>query len=249
MNWSDLIGRGYVVVRDFLSASQTETLVRDFSSGPAAQSYEMGFKPVGRRALQGLLPHLQAVLEQIRAATELEVDTIAPLTRSHYISTEIDQSRPTSTLHQDFDLFYALSREHFHYLNFWLPIIKPHPEQTNLSLISFERLGRQHPDLAEQARGGGGTRWPQLEELTETPHCKPGDLVLLRGDVIHKTQDRNTHRVAASIRACSSRSWLSLPAQPPEDPLVDCLRLCLEHYRQDRVTVNQFLQYSRGVRE
>lgn len=248
-NWSHLITRGYVMVPGFLSAREREILVQDFSLGPPADRYEMGFKPVGRRALQALQPHLLEVLEEIRARTELEVDTIAPLTRSHYISTELDQSQPTSTLHQDFDLFFALSGEHFHYLNFWLPLIKPYPEQTNLSLVDFARLQAEQPDTAAQALGGGGYRWPQLEGLTETPHCQPGDLLLLRGDVIHKTQDRHTARVAASIRACSSRSWLSLPAQAPPDPLVDCLRLCLQHYQQERVTVGQFLAFSRGLRE
>jgi hypothetical protein len=37
-------------------------------------------------------------------------------------------------------------------------------------------------------------------ELAETPLLSPGDLLLLRGDVVHKTQDASTDRVAISFR-------------------------------------------------
>ena len=36
----------------------------------------------------------------------------------------------------------------------------------------------------------------RMEELAVTPHLAAGDLLLMRGDIVHRTQDTDTARVA-----------------------------------------------------
>jgi ectoine hydroxylase-related dioxygenase (phytanoyl-CoA dioxygenase family) len=43
-----------------------------------------------------------------------------------------------------------------------------------------------------------------LDKIKHIPEILPGDLLVLRGTTIHKTQDTDTHRVAVSIRLTSS---------------------------------------------
>jgi len=52
-----------------------------------------------------------------------------------------------------------------------------------------------------------------LEELAVTPHLSAGDLLVMRGDVIHKTQDSRCRRLALSIRCVNhSESLLTWKA-------------------------------------
>jgi ectoine hydroxylase-related dioxygenase (phytanoyl-CoA dioxygenase family) len=43
-----------------------------------------------------------------------------------------------------------------------------------------------------------------LNDLAISPEVAVGDLLILRGDIFHKTQDTNTNRVAMSVRATHS---------------------------------------------
>jgi len=59
--------------------------------------------------------------------------------------------------------------------------------------------------VRDDDQGGNlGTFDFDLSEIEETPHLRPGDLLPLRGDLIHRTQDSSTRRIAASIRYINS---------------------------------------------
>lgn len=45
-----------------------------------------------------------------------------------------------------------------------------------------------------------------INDLKESPKLKSGDLLLMRGDLIHKTQDQNTKRIALSTRCINGNS-------------------------------------------
>lgn len=52
----------------------------------------------------------------------------------------------------------------------------------------------------DDARGGTFDRPWDFAEIAVTPRLAAGDLLILRGDVLHRTQDAETARVAASFR-------------------------------------------------
>jgi hypothetical protein len=278
--WEELETKGFVVVPGFLGQELIEVLLRDFETGAAPETFPFGFKPVGRRALAAVTPHLDPVLAQIRAGTSLVIDTVNFLTLSHYVTTRL--AKRTSFLHQDFDLDYRLSGDHVNYLNFWIPLRKPDPQRSNLSLVPFDVLRERSPEGFERVRGGGGLRWvpnhgrtsvhgshgavleggesPPLfwldfdaEELAVTPFTQVGDLVLMRGDLPHRTQDQETERVAVSIRATSTAKLLSVPREAadqgdPAAPLLSMLSDCCAHMGRDQVTVGEFVNFAQGRR-
>ena len=47
-----------------------------------------------------------------------------------------------------------------------------------------------------------------LETLAVTPQLEAGDLLLMRGDIFHRTEDHDTDRVALSIRATYSGTMI-----------------------------------------
>lgn len=277
ISWADLKTRGFQVVRKFLQLSQVEALVQDFEQGKSPEQYPFGFKPTGRRALATVSTTIQTALDQIRSQTDLLTDSVNFLTLSHYVAAWLAQ-RPY-ILHQDFDLDFRLTGDHRNYLNFWMPIIKPRPELTNVAVLPMDRLYERSPEAYHKVLGGGGQRWiPQdgrtavygdrgailedetqplfwldldLEELLEVPHLEAGDLLLMRGDVVHRTQDLETRRVAASVRATATSKVLSRDraAYHPGDvaePVLKMLDRCFQTRGCDRVTIAEFLEFAEG---
>ncbi len=269
------------MIRNFLKAPELETFRRDFAGGAEPETYPFGFKPVGRRALAAFLPKAEEVLKVVRKATSLQVDSINFLTLSHYVVTRLAQR--TSTVHQDYDLDYRLSGDHLHYLNFWIPIEKPQAEKSNLCLLPLDTLKAKDPEAFRRTVGAGGRRWlteqgrtavygsseeaalleePQqplftldwdVEDFLETPVTRAGDLLLLRGDLPHRTQDRDTVRVAASLRATRSDKMLprSRAQYRPEEPAAGLLRTleeCYQHHDLSEVSVGQFVDFAQGRR-
>jgi hypothetical protein len=136
-------------------------------------------------------------------------------------------AKKTDNYHQDYDAYYRQSRDHINYLNFYTPITKPNRDQSNLCLVPFDVLQERAPAVHDHLKGGGAnfvhqrrkrlivenadTRSRtyfdvdfQLEDLATAPLLSEGDLLIFRGDVLHKSQDLESTRVAASIRAGSS---------------------------------------------
>ena len=177
----------------------------------------------------------QALADAIREQTTVDVDTIND---GIYFATFTEKRTLTSPhkgaqqfpWHQDHENFWQW-QDNKNYLNFYVPIIKPCLEQSNLAILPFDKIRERNPTLADKLEGMGATRvlktwrgWVVRDdnrdrilgklgfdpsEIQEIPHLRPGDLVLLRGDVIHCTQDSSTRRIAISIRMMNSRGLVS----------------------------------------
>ena len=259
--WQDLQTKGYVVIPRALTPELVEALVTDFRRGAPPEKYPHGFKLVSRRALNKVKPLIESFLEEIRSETTLEVDTINFLTYSHYVTTEL--AKKVSCLHQDFDLDFQLTGEHVNYLNFWTPIIKPERERSNLRVVPLDALplearerlvgGGGHRFIVEAGRTvveGQGERFEldlDIEERGVDLPTLAGDLVVLRGDVPHRTQDVDTLRVAASVRATASNKTIKKNRSKMEDPrLQQMLEACCQKLGRDAVTVAEFVNFSQG---
>lgn len=276
-SWEELESRGFVVARGFLQPSQVEALSKDFQEGARPESYPFGFKPIGRRAMAAISETIDAALKEIRARTTLLTDSVNFLTLSHYVAAWLAQ-RPY-ILHQDFDLDFRLTGDHRNYLNFWMPVIKPDPDRTNVAVLPLDTLREHSPEAFDKVLGGGGQRWvPEggrtavygdqglildqpveplfwldldLEDLVEIPFVEVGDLLLMRGDVIHRTQDLETPRVAASVRATATSKVLmkqraAFAQGDAAEPVLKILARCFERKGSDRVTIGEFLDFAQG---
>jgi hypothetical protein len=282
--WGDLDDKGFVVVRNFLSAPDIATLMDGFEGGRPPNEYPFGFKLIGRAPLKAAWSRIEPVLSEVRAETGIRVDTINFLTLSHYITTALTER--TSYLHQDFDLDYKLTRDHLNYLNFWIPLRKPDESKSNVTLIPFDALRARSPEDHRVLVGSGGYRFvvadgrtkvfgnygkvlseedatkPEreldfdIEGIAVTPSLAAGDLLLMRGDVIHRTQDSDTDRVAASVRVTASDKIIkrecALGAEAPSEKdkgaanIHTLLRSCFETLGRPQITIGELVYFSRG---
>ena len=217
--WSELSSRGFVVAPRFLGSDDLAMLRSDFGTGPPPSEYDLGYKPIAPEVLAALEPKIAEVLTRLRDEAGLDVDA---LLNGFYFATE--HAQKTKHWHQDYDAYYRLSRDHVNYVNFYVPIEKPERTRSNVDVVPFDRLRERAPALYEHLHGGGAnfvlprpnkvvvenpdTRAKAtfelgcaFDELAETPLLSEGDLLLFRGDVLHRSQDLATPRVAASMRA------------------------------------------------
>merc|ERR1712241_1324007 len=116
------------------------------------------------------------------------------------------------------------------YLNMYLVLDKPDPNEAGLSVVSMDALHARSPRVHDLILGNSASVWEEegfapsqrahqqilrthavhdrfviqdfkLEDVSCTPRLMRGDLLILRGDVPHRTQSplRN-HRTSLSLR-------------------------------------------------
>ena len=115
--------------------------------------------------------------------------------------------------HQDHDQFFLTEYNRTN-LNSWIPLVKPSRTELGIHVIPFDRLAEKSPRLFNRCRrsgasrllslrGGGtfyisdwsGVTWIEesleVEEVMETPEVGPGDMLLMRFNVIDATQSKD----------------------------------------------------------
>lgn len=123
--------------------------------------------------------------------------------------------------HQDLEPWW-LFQEVYHYLNFYIVLAKEHPKKAGLSVVPFDTLRERSPQLYEHVVNKGASEYSYLgkrrmqyldksddrqytlpftlDALECTPDLSPGDVLILRGDAIHRTQPHKSWRVTLSVR-------------------------------------------------
>jgi hypothetical protein len=224
-NIGDLQTRGYAVIRNFLSASDIERLQQDYELNRKKVQGHQNFKTVFSKSDHGLTAKIQQVLDAIHTSTDVQADTIR--NQGVFFDTEME----AFTWHQDTE-WYFLFQDCYDIVNFWMPIIKKDDLSTGLSLVPYDRLFELVPDITHQFfLRQGAKQFTVLEDdrtsmfnlnddithtfdinfdkICETPIVRLGDVVVKRSDVIHRTQDTLTHRVAYSTRCVNSQAVIS----------------------------------------
>ncbi|MEZ6087089.1 MAG: phytanoyl-CoA dioxygenase family protein [Pirellulaceae bacterium] len=232
--YSDIDTRGFVLIRSFLDDEQIAMLHEDFNTATLEVNSNYSVRRISNEATARLEESLQAVNRDVAANSSVNVDL---MNDGVYFATYSEKSTLTSIRpgpqqfpwHQDHENYW-MWYDTTQYLNFYIPIVKPVSEKSNLAVVPFDRLKERAPEVYEKLLGRGATRvlksgrkWVvkdddrggnvgkldfDPEEIEEIPHLSPGDLLLLRGDVIHRTQDSSTRRIAASIRYISSKTMV-----------------------------------------
>ncbi len=213
---TDLQTKGFVVIRGFLSNAVLEGARADYGARPLNNSNRnYGISMASAEANALLRPLVNEVLRSVREQTDLKPDLPAG---AAYFAT----GRGINfSWHQDHESFFTI-QNHYDYLNFYIPIVKPRKDKSNLCIVPFDVFEREAPKTFRRVLRGGASRFipmgartlvyfddsgsvhlmkPNIEELGHTPHLDAGDLLLIRGDMVHRTQDTETFRVAMSFRA------------------------------------------------
>lgn len=234
--YEEIDSRGFLLIRSFLTEDEIAMLTEDYQAAGLEVNANYSVRRISSPALANLEEKLTAVNEQIAAASSAQVDCCND---GVYFATFSEKStlvrlRPGPQAfpwHQDHENYWMWSDTR-NYLNFYMPIDKPVPEKSNLAVLPFDRLQQRAPDIYPQLLSRGATRllpsgkrWIVKDddrggklgtlnfdpsEIEECPHLRPGDLLLLRGDTVHRTQDSSTRRIAASVRYINSQTPVRL---------------------------------------
>lgn len=218
---TDLETRGFVVVRGFLTPDEIQLLRDDHARSTLDDNLNFNSKTPSADVMARMTPRFDDVLRQVNEKTTVRADVYVPDTSVYFaVGTKAGVNFPW---HQDHESFYIV-QNHFDYVNFYLPITKPDTAKSNVCVIPFDVLKREAPRAHDFLAGNGAGhfhpvagRWlatnddrggmrvinADLEALACTPQLAAGDLLLMRGDIIHRTQDADTDRVALSWRAAS----------------------------------------------
>jgi hypothetical protein len=220
VRFADLETRGYVHIPGFLAPDELQACRDDFTQQPVADNRNYGVSIVSDRAIARFQARVDAVMGLVRTRTNLQVDCTLG---GGYFATGRNKTFPW---HQDYESFFS-SQNHYDYLNFYIPVVKPVREKSNLTVVPFDALQRESPQAFQRVVRGGATRFVavgdkqiaiaedagttlvmpvDIERLAETPMLAAGDLLLMRGDVIHRTQDADTERVSLSLRVASTKT-------------------------------------------
>ena len=279
VEWRDLEDKGYLVVPQFLSAGEIELVRSDYKRNAPRKNgnYDRGQSSAAstkqlQYATQSLLndldPKIQLVSELVLSATG--IDTDVTIFAAYWA---IDRGINTPW-HQDHESYFIF-QEHRHHLNFYIPIIKPNAAELNLCVVPFDRLQKKGPEFYSRLKGGGASRFLpngsqttviddetdgsyrmpfDIAQLAVTPNLSAGDLLLLRGDTIHRTQDTNTPRVAISFRRISTkgiirhskfmkRGWAKREVIRKSAPLYDKISQCFTNQNRSELSVGEVLPH------
>ncbi len=226
LSYKDLESNGYLVIPSFLSPAEIEIFTNDIAVKNIAYAQSkiknenyLWLEDASKEVFAKFGDKFAAVSSTIAQQTNIKADF--PL-GGVYFSTQGGQS---FGWHQDHESYYFY-QNHYHYLNFYIPIIKPEISKSNLCIIPFDRLKARNPDIYRRVLGKGAVYYKvennttiiyndndggeygrldySIDDIAETPQLKSGDLLLLRGDVIHRTEDALTLRTALSVRIAST---------------------------------------------
>jgi hypothetical protein len=218
----DLETKGFTIIENFLSDHEIKFLINDYYT--RTNNNKNYNAPLSSQSAGEKISYkINNVLQLINQQTILRPNFLLPT--GMFVNTQYINFK----WHQDHESFY-IWQHHYDSINFYMPLIKPDKNQTGLSIVPMDRLAAEIPDSINHIVGQGAKSFPTsntmtrvLDEVTGSETCwnfdindlaihptlSAGDLLLLRGDVIHKTQDLNTKRLAISFRSFNSDATIS----------------------------------------
>jgi hypothetical protein len=219
----DLETKGYVIINDFLDRTLLEHLKSDYVS-----QKEIFLKTHNNITGQSIVESsyrldkiINTVVLDIVKETNLNLGY--PSTTGDYFDNQINDF----VWHQDHKSYFG-NKDSYNAINCWIPIIKNSLDESGIQIIPHDSFNNLSPEifktrikgqgaksfkvlndhtLMRDAIQGTDTTLPfNINSIAITPKLKEGDLLILRQDLIHRTQDQNTKRVAISVR-CYSKNY------------------------------------------
>lgn len=218
-NFRDLETKGFIVIKKFLPDSLTD-LIREEYQRRHRQSSDYKNNKYQTLSISSVdwktKARIESIFVDITRTTNLNINCVMP--RAAYLSNQLIDF----PWHQDHEPFYSW-QDMYNAINCWIPIIKDDPQRSGIDIVPHDILLKKYPHFFTDhvvGRGakkfynmsidttimfddyhGGTLKLPfNLNDLSITPEVAVGDMLIIRQDVIHKTQDTDSGRVAVSIR-------------------------------------------------
>jgi hypothetical protein len=223
-DFKNLQTNGFVVVKNFLNTNDIEKLKSNFDRSYTQEKQNKNYNTVPSLAPHDLDHLIYALLDKIKKETDISVDWITPN------GLWFDTAEVEFNWHQDHEPYWW-SQDSYNHLNFWIPVVKPDPTSSGISVVPFDQLKLVDNNLTMSriikkgaklftvdADGTNvqdddtGERFRlniDISTVAVAPELSAGDLLILRGDSVHKTQDTQSNRLALSIRCYNSESVLT----------------------------------------
>jgi len=226
-NFSDLETNGFVILNNVVSMEEIDILIQNHKTASSSIQFTFSDKINSDTGLpvSTLKSTIESILKDINRETTIKTDRVSSsgvYFNNNYIKLD---------WHQDHEVFYK-TQDTFNNLNFWIPIIKPNADQNGIRIIPFKTLNEKIPEITEKYiihkgaqkfkfkdnkttifNDDAGTHVTLDEDilsLSEEINISPGDILIFRGDVIHRTSaDTTTNRVAIAIRSMYSEGIFS----------------------------------------
>jgi ectoine hydroxylase-related dioxygenase (phytanoyl-CoA dioxygenase family) len=215
---------GYCIVKNFLPADVLQKFQDDYNgiSDTFTNSKNKNYRVI--RARIPVADYLIPVVREISITTSIKIDCFLTSAGTYFATKNINFE-----WHTDHEPYY-LWQNNYSSVNFWIPIIKPKSKTSGLKIIPQNFWEKEYPSLfKENIKGRGANRIVtfddkvffindetnekilldiNLDEICDAPAINPGDLLILRNDVFHRTQDTIDQRVALVIRSYNQNTVL-----------------------------------------
>jgi len=209
----------YTVIKNFLSKDDVDELLCDYRTSATNNPNGWQLFPASKQILK---KHKSKILDVCKQ-TGLDVDLLTTF------AIYTDTSWTNWDWHQDHESFYFF-QQHQNYLNFYIIIEKEDQSLSGLSVVPMDRLQEVVPEFMHKIINCGARRFfpaenstqvhcdetgeefvlpVNIDTIAEHPALDAGDLLLIRGDVIHQTQDNLKSRIAVSIRCTQGSAIIS----------------------------------------
>jgi len=223
-DFSELETTGFIILKNVISLKEIEELRQEYLTTKLKSKFVFS-KDTGLPVVD-LKSIAESILKTINSNTSIKTDWIAP--SGLYFN-------PTFVRldwHQDHEIFYK-TQDTFNNLNFWIPIIKTNIDKNGMRMISLKTLTEHIPEITEKYiihkgaqrfkfqdnkttifNDNDGTQISLDEDilsLSKEISIGPRDILIFRGDVIHKTSYDSSlgTRVAIGFRAVYSNGIFS----------------------------------------
>lgn len=217
----DIDTKGYAIVRNFLDAEERKTLTEMYwAKRNAGVEYNPNYQIISTTLnIQSIINKLMVLKQDVNNQTSSTVDMIPntiEFAHSDYVN---------FAWHQEHESYYALQKM-CDFFRIWTPLVKEHADKSGMHFIPNNVLKEKYPEVAEMLLGRGATQFFvengktkmiddeidgehildfDLFDMAETPDINAGDMIIFRGDVIHKTQDVDTKRIASVFKFTNSQ--------------------------------------------
>lgn len=217
-NATDLETRGFVVVKNFLSTAEIQHQLADYNIQKSNNSKQIKVKSyslIRSGTEHKLTDKIKSLFDNIKQQTDISLDLVGPT--GLYFDTGLAELG----WHQDHESYYVWQTA-YHSVNFWIPLIKPCANLSGLRLVPMDVLQTHIGELFTQRMLNQGAKRfitagnitrvfdddygieydlpVNIDTIAVAPDLEAGDALLVRGDVIHSTQDADTYRVALGIK-------------------------------------------------
>ena len=214
---TDLTTRGFLLVKNFLTNDEIQQRLQDYQVAYSDKENSISVKKyvLLKSGIHSLEPTIIKVVEKINQLTDIQIDLIGPTGR--YFDTSLSEIG----WHQDHEPYYNWQTG-YHQVNFWMPLVKPDAKLSGLKVVPMDVLQAKIGNLFNQRiLDQGAKRFipdgdithviddeqgdtfdlpVNIDTIAETPVIEAGDALLVRGDVIHATQDNLNQRITLSVR-------------------------------------------------